>query len=112
MFEYRIPWKTGLGAAGLKLGLTFPAVISCAINVTIPIAAPGTAQNQEGAINVSGTMITGTSAPTLDNNFAHIEGQIYCSGSGNLDVIYACEVATASGIVIKSGAAGILWAMA
>jgi hypothetical protein len=56
-------------------------------------------------------MIVGTSAPTLANNSALIEGCILCSANGNLDVIYAAEVATASGVRLMAGGSGIIWAM-
>lgn len=110
-FRYQIPWNTGLGACGLKLGVTFPAFISCSIQVTIPVAAPGTGAYLVGDVSTSGTLITGTSAPTLANNSALIEGEIYLSGSGVLNVIYASEVATASGVRLMAGGSGIIWAM-
>jgi hypothetical protein len=110
-FRYQIPWNTGIGTCGLKLGVTFPAFISCSIQVTIPVAAPGTGAYLVGDVNTSGTLITGTSAPTLANNSALIEGEIYLSGSGVLNVIYASEVATASGVRLMAGGSGIIWAM-
>jgi hypothetical protein len=110
-FRYQIPWNTGVGTCGLRLGVTFPAFVSCAVQVTIPVAAPGTGAYLVGDINTSGTMIVGTSAPTLANNSALIEGQIYLSGSGNLNVIYASEVATASGVRLMAGGTGVIWAM-
>lgn len=110
-FRYQIPWNTGLGTCGLKLGVTFPAFISCSIQVTIPVAAPGTGAYLVGDVSTSGTLITGTSAPTLANNSALIEGEIYLSGSGVLNVIYASEVATASGVRLMAGGSGIIWAM-
>lgn len=110
-FRYQIPWNTGIGTCGLKLGVIFPAFISCSIQVTIPVAAPGTGAYLVGDVSTSGTLITGTSAPTLANNSALIEGEIYLSGSGNLNVIYASEVATASGVRLMAGGSGIIWAM-
>jgi hypothetical protein len=110
-FRYQRPWNTGIGTCGLRLGVIFPAFISCSIQVTIPVAAPGTGAYLVGDISRSGTMVVGTSAPTLANNSALIEGQIYLSGSGNLEVIYASEVATASGVRLMAGGTGIIWAM-
>ena len=110
-FRYQIPWNTGQAPCGLKLGVIFPAFVSCSIQVTIPVAAPGTGAYLVGDVNTSGTMITGTSAPTLANNSALIEGQILLSANGNLDVIYAAEVATASGVRLMQGGSGIIWAM-
>lgn len=65
-----------------------------------------------GELNWSGDTVLNTSAPTLQANYCHIQGQIYCSASGNMNVIYAAEVATAaSGILVLPGACGIVWAM-
>lgn len=111
-FRYDIPWNVGLGTTGLRVGLLFPAAISCAISVTIPIAVDGAASAFVGGIASSGKMVVGTSAPTLVNNYCLIEGQLFCSGSGNLDVIYGSEVSAPTGPVLKAGGGGIIWALA
>lgn len=111
-FRYHIPYRVGLGTTGIRIGLVFPATTSCAIAATIPIAADGTARVLVGGIANSGKLVTGTSSPSLDDNDVLIEGSILCAGSGVLNVIYANEVSAATGVVIKAGATGIIWAMA
>jgi hypothetical protein len=112
VFKYRIPWNTGQAPCGLKLGVTFPAFISCSVRVSVGVTAPGTAVFQEGMIHTSGTFVIGASAATLANNVAEIDGEIYCSGTGALNVIYGAEVATASGVRLMAGGSGIIWALA
>lgn len=111
-FRYDIPWSVGLGSVGLRVGLIFPAAISCSITVMVPVAADGVAGAFVGGIGSSNKMIVGTSAPTLNNNYCLIEGSLFCSGSGNLDVIYGAEVSAPTGPVLKAGATGIIWALA
>lgn len=112
MFKYCIPWSVGLGSIGLKVGLTFPATTSCSISVSVPVAADGTARLFCGGIASSGKVVTGTSAPSLDNNECIIEGSVLFSGSGVLQVIYGNELSAATGVVLKAGASGIIWALA
>jgi hypothetical protein len=110
-FQYRIPWSVGVGTTGLKIGVTFPAVTSCAIAAAVNVAAPGTAAFLEGAIHTSGTFVVGTSAPTLANNCAIIDGSVMFAASGVLNVIYAAEVSAATGPVLMRGGSGIIWAL-
>lgn len=112
MFKYFLPWRVGLGSVGIRVGLMFPATISCSISCQIPIAADGTARVQVGGIASSNKMVTGISSPSLDNNDCLIEGSILCSGSGVLNVIYGNEVSAPTGVVVKAGACGIIWALA
>lgn len=111
-FRYHIPYRVGLGTTGIRIGLLFPATISCAISACVPVAADGTARILVGGIANSGKMVTGTSSPSLNDNDILIEGSIFCSGSGRLEVIYGNEVSAATGVVLKAGATGIIWAMA
>jgi hypothetical protein len=113
MFQFRIPWNTGLASIGCKIGLTFPAAASVSIMVSGPIAATGTTSSMlEDYIIQSGKLVTFTSAPSLSNNPIMIDGMINVTTAGNLSVIYASEViATASGITLGAGASGIIWAM-
>jgi hypothetical protein len=111
-FRYHIPYSVGVGTTGIRIGLVFPATTSCAIAASIPIAADGVARVLVGGIANSGKLVTGTSSPSLDNNDVLIEGSILCAGSGVLNVIYANEVSAATGVVIKAGATGIIWAFA
>jgi hypothetical protein len=112
MFQYRIPWRTGAGTSGLRIGLTFPAVIAMSARVEIPVDADGVGSGFQGIINASGDSVIGTSgaAGGATDQYCIIDGSIYCSGSGVMNVFYAPEAATASGIRILAGACGIIWA--
>ena len=112
-FRFDIPWQCRSQTVGLRIGLTFPATISCSINAEIVTAGPGTAAFFTGQIDRSGVMIIGTSAPTNENNCAFVEGSIMVSAPGTMHVLYGAEAATASsGPVLKEGRTGIIWAMA
>lgn len=112
MFEFTIPWNTGLGSIAPKFGLLFPAISSCSIRVAAPIAAGGAGGEFQDFIANSGKLVTFTSAPTLTNNYGLIEGSITFTAAGTLHVIYAAEIiATASGITLPAGGCGIIWAM-
>lgn len=112
MFQFRIPYNTGLGSIGAKIGLAFPAISACSISARSPIAAGGVAGEFQDFIANSGKLITFTSAPTLTNNYINIDGAITFTAAGTLHVLYAAEIlATASGITITAGGSGIIWAM-
>lgn len=113
IFQYRLPWDSTSQTVGARVGLYFPAVISCSISVKMSAGADGVNTNQIGTISFSGDQVVGPSAATNQNNFLEIDGALMCSGSGVLQVAYGAEVATASsGIVFRQGGAGIMWAFA
>ncbi len=112
MFKFQIPWNTGLGSNGIKVGLLFPAINSCSILVRGKMGAAGTATTWEDGIANSGKFITFGSAPTLVNNNCIIDGVANFSAAGTMHVICAAEaIATASGVTFKAGCAGLIWAM-
>jgi hypothetical protein len=113
MFRFQFPWNSGLGTIGIKMGLLFPAISSCSIRAVAPVAGGGVGGESQAFIARSGDLISSwTSAPTLSNNYAMIEGVANFTAAGTLQVIYAAEItATGSGITITAGGAGIIWAM-
>ena len=112
-FRLNIPWRSRSQTVGLRLGLTFPATISCSIAAAAVTAASGTATYQWASIDHTGVVVVGTSAPTGLNNSAWIEGSIMVSAPGTMHVVYGAETATASsGPVLQAGRNGIIWAMA
>lgn len=112
-FRFDVPWRTGLQTNGLRIGLTFPAMISCSIVAGVATAGASAGVSfQETQIDRSGVFLAGTSAPTSINNAAYIEGSIMVSAPGTMHVIYGSELATASGVVPLAGGTGSLWAFA
>ena len=112
MFQFRLPWKTKSGTVGIGVGLLFQAFSSCNIAVRAPIAAAGVAAEMQNFIAQSGVMTLMTSAPTLDNNYCHIDGAITFTAAGTMHLMYQPEVATgASGPRLTAGGCGIIWAM-
>lgn len=110
-FQFRLPHRSGAGGQACKLGLLFPAFSACAIQVDLPGVNAPTSANLESYIHNSGQLITGTSTPTLVNNYAAINGVINFTAAGTLHVIVASETSLASGTVFQAGGSGIIWAM-
>lgn len=110
-FQFRLPHRAGGAGNSCKVGLAFPAFSACAIHVDLPGANAPTSANLEGFIYNSGQMVTGTSNPTLVNNYGAIDGVINFTAAGTLHVIVASEASLASGVVFQAGCSGIIWAM-
>lgn len=110
-FQFRLPVGH---TTGLRLGLTFPAAISMAAKVGIGLVTQGASFEFAGNINSSGQMIDSLSAAA--SSYAHINGDIYPSQTGTMQVIYACSTQvsgnTNQGLLLYSGGCGIIWAMA
>ena len=113
-FRYRLPWEVRFATDSLRLGLSFPAAISVAARVALPVAADGVASETQGNVNSSGDFLSGFSAPGAAGQqlYACIDGSLYCSGSGRLEVIFAQETTGNSGAALRPGGSGILWAFA
>src|SRR3990167_6815284 len=111
MFEWRIPFRVVAGANSAKIGLTFPAFSSCAIQVESPVAADGVSGGMQAFIASSGKFVTFTSSPTLENNYIMINGIATFTAAGDMRVIYAAEAASASAVTFLAGGGGIIWAM-
>jgi hypothetical protein len=97
---------------GLKGSLTSPAITLLAYTTRTPLAAAGTASNEwvNGAATTDAAAITSsTSSATTTGNIMIIEGVIKPSASGTLQLRFAPETATASGIVIKAGSTLEYW---
>jgi hypothetical protein len=97
---------------GLKGSLTSPAITLLAYTTRTPLAAAGTATNDwvNGAATTDAAAITSsTSSVTTTGNIMIIEGVIKPSASGTLQLRFAPETATASGIVIKAGSTLEYW---
>lgn len=109
-FQFRLPWRTGGTAFGMRVGLIFPATNSMAASVEMTNSADGVSALFCGLINASGDGVTNTSAPAANQDlYCGIDGSIFCSGSGTLHVYIAGEVATASGPYLRAGANGVIW---
>lgn len=109
-FRFDIPWRCASSTVGFRLGLTFPATISCSILSGIFVGSSLTVQTQ---IVQSGDAALGSSVATGRNNPSWINGSIMVSAPGTLHVIFGPEVATAASYPITQiGADGIIWALA
>ena len=112
MFQFRMPWSSQNPVGGISIGLRFPAFTACNVAVRAPVAVAGVASEMQGWIANSGGQVLFTSAPSLLNNYVHIDGSINFTAAGTLHVMYGHEVATASsGTRLMAGRCGIIWAM-
>jgi hypothetical protein len=114
-FSFRIPWRTGASAIGMRAGLIFPAAIMAVASVRIahgPDGAAGTT-DMVGLITSSGDSVVSPSAPTSNVDlYCHIEGDAVFSGAGNLGAFVAAEAtSTGSGLSVRTGSNGIIWNM-
>jgi hypothetical protein len=108
-FAYKVLFQSGGPTVGLKLGLNFPAATVQGATARIPAAADGTAAEFQGWITSSGDAVTGTGVEASGTNYiATIDGLILPSANGTLVPVFAAEVASTAGILIKQQSAGIL----
>jgi len=113
-FEFNLSFQAATASTGLKVGLTFPAATLIAASAEIPQAAAGTDANFVGFITASAGTVTATATPTAATTYqAMVYGTLLCSGSaGNLALTVGAEASTASGVIIKAGTHGFLFAIA
>lgn len=96
---------------GLRLSLTTPTATLLAYNTRSALSTTATATNQwtNGQATSGASSLSSTSSPTTTGNIAIIEGYILPSASGTVQLQFAPETATASGIVIKAGSTVEYW---
>lgn len=117
LFRFVLAVKHASSAFGIKLGLTFPSVISICGHGEVHSGSAGedTEMITQGNINSSGDFVIGggmAAAANTGRDFIHIlQGSILCSTAGTLHVQAACEVATGAGVLVSEGSAGLLWSM-
>jgi hypothetical protein len=102
-FEFHVLWQTTQTGVGFTLGLVFPAATIVHANVFMPSGAmPGATGMIHGQITASaGTVATATNPAINTVHHAVIDGIIRPTVTGNLSLIYACELSTAAGILIR-----------
>jgi hypothetical protein len=75
----------------------------------MPVALDGVSAQFSGAITSSGDSVIGTGVEASGTNYlATIDGTILPSANGTLVPLYAAELASTAGILIKQQSAGIL----
>jgi hypothetical protein len=95
---------------GIGLALTYPASTYAAFDVTIPVAANGTAQGFQGQITASGGLALGTGVAAINTTYvAVIRGIIRPSTGGTLQLRYRTETGTSgANVTVKEGTCGTL----
>jgi hypothetical protein len=109
-FYVMLVYTASATTIGLRASLTGPATTVLAYNTHVPLTTTGTASNDwvnGQAATDSGT--TSTSSPATGGNILVMEGFIKPSASGTVQIRFAPETATASGIVIKAGSTVEYW---
>lgn len=107
-FEYHVLHVIGNAATnttvGLSIGLNFPAAAVISASVRIPQGAAGTSHYFAGPITAASTAITSanTQFPTT-TQMAIVEGVIRTTANGNVNLLFAAELATSAGPIIKAG---------
>lgn len=91
-FKFWVMFRSSSSSNGIRLGLTFPAILRFAATVSIPIAADGTASEFIGWLTSSGDSVIGTSVQTSNTDYmAIIEGTIRVSAAGNIQLVFGSE---------------------
>jgi hypothetical protein len=109
-FYAMIVYTASAATIGLRVSLTAPATTLLAYNTHVPLSTTGSAANDW--VNGQATTDAGTvstSSPTTTGNVLVLEGYILPSASGTVQLRFAPETATASGIVIKAGSTLEVW---
>ncbi len=106
-----IPYTTSAATIGIRVSLTSPSTTLLAYTTRTGLSSTGstdaTWENHQTATD-SGTVST-SSVTTSGGNVIILEGFIRPSASGTVQLRFAPETATASGVVIKTGATLEWW---
>lgn len=110
-FEFDVLFQSNTSTTGLKVSVTTPTFTRFGAAVSIPIAGDGVDAQFEGDITSSGDAVSGTDVAATGTDYvAHIEGVIFPSASGTVQVQAACEVAAGT-ITVRQGSVGLLYDM-
>ncbi len=106
-----IPYTTSAATIGLRVSLTSPATTLLAYTTRTGLSTTGSTDTDWAnfqATTDAGTVST-SSISTTAGNIIILEGFIRPSASGTVQLRFAPETATASGVTIKSGASLEWW---
>lgn len=107
-FKFWVIFRSSSSSNGIRIGLTFPAVVRFAASVSIPIAADGTAAVWYGWLTSSGDQVVGTSVQSSNTDYvAIVEGTIRVSAAGNIQLAFGSEVSGTS-VTVRLGTVGQL----
>jgi hypothetical protein len=108
-FEFAVIYRTGLSTAGIRLGLTFPAITRFAAAVDIHgIAAASASEMFTGIITTSGGSVVSAAVAATNTDYpAWVHGIIVPSADGTLQLRAAPEVAAT--LTIRQGSNARLW---
>jgi len=107
-FKFWVVFRSSSSSNGIRIGLTFPAVVRFAASVSIPIAADGTSAEFHGWLTSSGDQVVGTSVQASNTDYvAIVEGTIRVSAAGNIQLAFGSETSGTT-ITVRLGTVGQL----
>jgi hypothetical protein len=108
-FKFWVVFRSTSTSNGIRIGLTFPAVVRFAGDVRIPFSnTDSTTAYWYGVLSSSGDSVMATSVALANQDLvAIVEGTIRVSIAGNLQLVFASESSTQT-ITLRQGTAGQL----
>jgi len=107
-FKFWVIFRSSSSSNGIRLGLTFPAVVRFAASVHIPILIDGAGAEYHGWLTSSGDQVVGTSVQASNTDYvAIVEGTIRVSVAGNLQLVFGTENSGTT-VIVRLGTGGQL----
>lgn len=103
-YTFHILYTSAATTTGLRVTLSYPAVISASAVARIPNGNDGTGSQFQGTINSSGDIVTATASPAPIGNvlYATVQGVIIPSADGVVQLRAASEI-NGSNVTIRAG---------